>query len=349
MKTTLDINQSFVPMTHSAVPHGSKSIPSWQQELAQGFSSLFDLFSYLELDISALPIDTATTGIFPFKVTREFASRIKKGDINDPLLKQVLPIPAESINPFDFVDNPVGDIEAVALPGVLHKYVGRALLIVTGGCAINCRYCFRRNFPYTDTQLTKQKRAGALQYIKNCIDIKEIILSGGDPLIQSNQQLGDLIKKIEGISHVHRLRIHSRLPNVLPSRIDSEFLKMLSDSRLKSVVVVHINHPNELDQQVKAAISRFHHANIPVFNQAVLLRGVNDNAETLTTLCETLFDAGVLPYYLHVLDKAKGTHHFNVSVAKCKKLQDTLRSTLPGYLIPRFVTEQAGKAHKIPL
>jgi len=336
-------------MINPAGLHGSNSIPTWQQELARGFSSLIDLFSFLELDISEFPINAEAAREFPFKVTRSFASRIKKGDINDPLLKQVLPILAESVNPVDFVNNPVGDLEAIAVPGVLHKYAGRALLIVTGGCAINCRYCFRRNFPYTDTQLSKQKRAAALEYIRNRIDIKEVILSGGDPLIQSNQQLGDLIKEIEGVSHVHRLRIHSRLPNVLPSRIDSGFLKILSHSRLKSVVVVHINHPNELDQQVKGAVSRLRRANISVFNQAVLLRGVNDNVKTLTALCETLFDAGILPYYLHLLDKAKGSHHFNVSVAECKKLQDTLRSTLPGYLIPKFVTEQAGKANKIPL
>jgi EF-P beta-lysylation protein EpmB len=231
----------------------------------------------------------------------------------------------------------------------LHKYENRALLIVSGGCAINCRYCFRRNFPYSEAQLSKQRKTFALDYIYNHKDITEVILSGGDPLILSNPYLSELIKQIATIHHVRRLRIHTRLPCVLPSRINADLIKALTDSRLKVVVVVHINHPNEIDGEVEHAISKFTRAGIPVFNQAVLLRGVNDNLKTLSALFETLFDVGIFPYYMHALDKAKGTQHFEVLDNRDQDLQDAIRRKLPGYLIPRFVREQSGKPYKVPI
>ncbi len=336
-------------MFNSISPPHSKPSPSWQQELAHSFSNLNELFVYLSLDPAKLDSEYAAAANFPFKVTRSFASRIEKGNINDPLLRQVMPLQDELVDRPGFVDNPVGDLEAIAVPGVLHKYEGRALLIVSGACAINCRYCFRRNFPYSDAQLSKQRKALALDYINNHNDITEVILSGGDPLILSNQYLDELIKNIAGIHHVRRLRIHTRLPSVLPSRVNADLIKVLTDSRLNVVIVVHINHPNEINAEVEHAISQFARAGIPVFNQAVLLCGINDNLKTLCALFETLFDAGIFPYYMHALDKTKGTQHFEVAEDRIRYLQDAIRRKLPGYLIPRFVKEQPGKPYKIPI
>lgn len=336
-------------MRNSISPLHNNISPSWQQELAHSFSNLNELFVYLGLDPSKLASNHAAAANFPFKVTRSFASRIEKGNINDPLLRQIMPLQDELVNRSDFVDNPVGDFEAIAVPGVLHKYESRALLIASGGCAINCRYCFRRNFPYSEAQLSKQRKRLALDYIGNHKDITEIILSGGDPLILSNKCLDELIDEIAAIDHVRRLRIHTRLPCVLPSRISAGLIKLLSDSRLNVVFVVHINHPNEINSEVEQAISKLTRAGIPVFNQAVLLYGVNDNLKTLASLFETLFDAGIFPYYMHILDKTKGTQHFEVTNDRIRDLQDAIRRKLPGYLIPRFVKEQAGKPYKIPI
>lgn len=336
-------------MPNSISPLHNNPSTSWQQELAHSFSDLNELFEYLELDPLKLDSDYAATTNFPFKVTRSFASRIEKGNINDPLLRQVMPLQDELVDRPGFIDNPVGDFEAIVVPGVLHKYTGRALLIATGGCAINCRYCFRRNFPYSEAQMSKQRKALALDYIDNHNDITEIILSGGDPLVLSNQYLDELIKEIATIQHVRRLRIHTRLPCVLPSRINADLIKALTDSRLNIVVVVHINHPNEINGEVEHAISKLTRIGIPVFNQAVLLYGVNDNLKTLSVLFETLFDLGIFPYYMHALDRAKGTQHFEVLEDRNRYLQDGLRKKLPGYLIPRFVKEQTGKPYKVPV
>ena len=347
MKAVHDRNQSMKRISDVTSPTRVEPSSSWQRELARSFSNLNELFQYLDLGPSALnPEYNPVTG-FPMKVTRSFASRIKKGDINDPLLRQVLPINKESLSQPGFVKNPVGDLEAITVPGVLHKYKRRILLIVSGGCAIHCRYCFRRNFPYSEAQLSKQRKARALDYIKHHQDITEIILSGGDPLLVSDPHLGELINDISAIPHIRRLRIHTRLPCVLPSRINAELINVLTRSRLKVVVVIHINHPNEIDSDVRHAISILKQADIPVLNQSVMLRGINDDPDILTALFETLFDAGVVPYYMHRLDKAKGTQHFEVSTEKCRILRDTVRKILPGYLVPQFVREQSKIPYKV--
>ncbi|MCI0666787.1 MAG: EF-P beta-lysylation protein EpmB [Methylococcaceae bacterium] len=322
---------------------------SWQEELADAFQSLDQLFEYLELDSRSVPSGHSRRNPFPFKVTRSFAAKIEKGNIDDPLLKQILPTTAEFENPAGFVDNPVGDLEAIATPGLLHKYRGRVLLVTTGACAVNCRYCFRRNYPYSGNQLGSSGRGAALRYIERRPEIREVILSGGDPLVLSNSSLEELIRTISAIDHVARLRIHTRIPSVLPSRIDRELIRILKKSRLKTVVVTHINHPREIDDHLKSAVSLLLRAQIRVLNQCVLLRGVNDSPQILSELLERAFDSGIHPYYLHMLDRAAGTAHFEVAEDYSRYLEETLRNRLPGYLLPRFVREIAGEPYKVPI
>lgn len=335
-------------MTHPVLSlQGQPS--SWQQELAHSFQNLRQLFEYLELDSRWLPSRQAEHHPFPFKVTLSFAAKIEKGKIDDPLLRQILPAPAEFENPPGFIDNPVGDLEAMATPGLLHKYRTRVLMITTGACAVNCRYCFRRNYPYSGNQLGSSGRREALRYIENRPEIREVILSGGDPLVLANSSLEELVGRVSAIPHVERLRIHTRIPSVLPSRIDRELVRILRTTRLKTVVVTHINHPREIDSHAKTAVSRLLKADLRILNQSVLLKGVNDDPKVLIELLETAFDAGIHPYYLHMLDRAAGTAHFEVDEAYSRYLEDTLRRILPGYLLPRFVREIAGAPYKVPI
>ncbi|MGR9105519.1 MAG: EF-P beta-lysylation protein EpmB [Gammaproteobacteria bacterium] len=322
---------------------------SWQEELANSFHTAEQLFVYLGLDRGLLPPSQSTANPFPFKVTRSFAAKIEKGEIDDPLLKQILPSITETSDSPGFVDNPVGDLEALATTGLLHKYRNRVLLITTGACAVNCRYCFRRNYPYSGNQLGIGARGEAWRYIAERPEITEVILSGGDPLVLVNSSLAEIVASIAAIPHVRRLRIHTRIPSVLPSRIEPSLLKILSTSRLQSVIVTHINHPNEIDERTRAAVAALLTAGIRVLNQAVLLKGVNDDPKTLSTLLETAFDAGIHPYYLHMLDRASGTAHFEVAEDLCRSLEETLRKTLPGYLLPRFVREIKGSPYKVPI
>jgi EF-P beta-lysylation protein EpmB len=246
-----------------------------------------------------------------------------------------------------FSTNPVGYLEALTIPGLLHKYYARVLLITTAACPIHCRYCFRRDFPYQKNQITNRQQQQALNYIAQHPEIKEVILSGGDPLILTNQRLAQLIDNLQAIPHLKRLRIHSRVPITLPSRIDDELLQLLSQTRLQTIMVTHANHANELQAPaVTNTLKQLSLAKLRLFNQSVLLRGVNDNAETLATLSETLFDAGVTPYYLHLLDKASGTSHFEIDESKAKKIYQALQALLPGYLVPKLVREIPGKQSK---
>jgi EF-P beta-lysylation protein EpmB len=271
---------------------------------------------------------------------------MEKGNLNDPLLKQVLPVQDEMLSFPGFTADPVGDLEAITEVGVIHKYHGRALFIMTGSCAINCRYCFRRNFPYSEFQLSKQKQQRAIAYLQNNSEISEIILSGGDPLLLNDNKLAELISQLDTISHLQRIRIHSRLPIVLPARITEAFLDVLKQSSKQIVLVVHCNHGNELNAEVKTACERIRASGIALLNQAVLLKGVNDCAVQLHELSEKLFSFGVLPYYLHLLDKAQGTGHFEVSQTKATTLMRQIQSTLPGYLVPKLAREEAGSASK---
>lgn len=317
----------------------------WQAELSASYTEPRQLLSFLDIEPVEFWSDLAP-GNFPFRVTRSFALRMRKGNPLDPLLLQVLPTAEESRVVPGFADDPVGDLQASVLPGVLHKYSGRVLLVATGACAINCRYCFRRSFPYREQQLTHSAEESALAYIAADDSIEEVILSGGDPLLLSDLRLELLIAALAKIPHLRRIRIHSRVPVVLPSRITQGFVTVLTSTRLTPVVVIHANHPNEWDSAVGQALQEMRRAGVTLLNQAVLLRGVNDDAATLAALSETFFASGALPYYLHLLDRACGTAHFEVPQGRAAVLHEQLRRRLPGYLVPRLVREEAGRPYK---
>ena len=272
-----------------------------------------------------------------------------KGDTDDPLLKQVLPQSAEMLSTPGFNADPLGEAASNPIPGVVHKYHGRALLIISPACAVHCRYCFRRHFPYEDNTLGKGEWQTALDYLASDPSISEVIYSGGDPLAANDNFLLWITEQIAAIPHIKRLRIHTRLPLVIPSRINPSCLHWLTTTRLKVVMVWHINHPNEIDHAVKQAAAQLKRRGIELLNQSVLLKEVNDNAATLALLSEQLFDAGIMPYYIHRLDKVAGAAHFDISDDKIQQLQQDLLRLLPGYLVPRFVCEQAGALSKLPL
>lgn len=332
-----------MPEPQSEIQHFAKN---WQQQLADAFNTIEDLCRYLHLSPDDLPVSAAATENFPLRVPLSFAACIEKGNPHDPLLRQVLPVDEELFAYPGFSNDPVGDLASATQSGVLHKYHGRVLLINTGSCAINCRYCFRRNFPYSELQLSKQKEDAAIQTLQNDTSISEVILSGGDPLLLSDSRLTKLIQQLDSIKHLKRIRIHSRLPIVLPARITKELICTLSRSPKQIIVIVHCNHANELNDRVIAACNSLKNSGITLFNQSVLLKGVNDDAKVLGELSEQLFGHGIIPYYLHLLDKATGTGHFEVSEAKALTLIRQVQANLPGYLVPKLVKEQAGARSK---
>ena len=321
--------------------------PHWKDEMASSFSCVEDLLDYLGLPVDPRLGNGEPSRRFPFRVTAAFAGRMKKGDPDDPLLLQVLPVNMELLERPGYFADPVGDLLSVAVPGLLHKYHGRALLIATGACAINCRYCFRREFPYADSQLTRSRQSEVLAHIADDASIAEVILSGGDPLLLDDRRLAELLDGIAAIPQVRRLRIHTRLPIVLPSRITPDLARILGGTRLKPVLVVHANHANEFDARVGKALQALRNAGVVLLNQSVLLKGVNDTEDALSELSETLCDHGVLPYYLHLLDKASGTGHFDVQEISALALYEGLQRCLPGYLVPRLVRETAGAQYKV--
>ena len=321
----------------------------WQRELAQAIGDPAELLRELNLDPALLSAARAASASFPLRVPRGFVTRMRKGDPDDPLLRQVLPLGAELAEAPGFGTDPTGDQAALAAPGVLHKYHGRALLLVTGACAVHCRYCFRREFPYAESGAGAARWRPALAYLRDDPSLREAILSGGDPLSLSDRRLGALLAELDRIPHLERLRIHSRQPIVLPERVDDGLLAVLARTRLQRVLVVHANHPREIDGTVRAALRRLAAAGVTLLNQAVLLRGVNDSAAVLAGLSEALFAAGVLPYYLHLLDRVRGAAHFEVKESEASAIMEALRQRLPGYLVPRLVRELPGQPAKTPV
>lgn len=318
----------------------------WQQQMADAISDPAELLRLLNLPPQLLPAATAAAALFPLRVPRPYLQRIRPGDPNDPLLLQVLPLHAEQLSQPGWNDDPVGDLDAMRVPGLLHKYHGRVLLMTTGACAVHCRYCFRRHYPYADGQLSHSAQRSAIDTIRDDPSISEVILSGGDPLSLSDRRLAALVAELEGIAHLKRLRIHTRQPIVLPQRVDRQLTDWISHCHFPVVVVLHCNHPRELDQAVTDAISRLAASGAQLLNQSVLLRAVNDDAETLCQLNEQLFAAGVLPYYLHLMDKVSGASHFDVHRDQAIALHQTLTQRLPGYLVPKLVSEQPGEPSK---
>lgn len=323
-----------------------RQLPAWRRELAQAVSDPGELLSLLHLDRALLPGARRAAKRFPLRVPRGYVARMTPGDPNDPLLRQVLPLEAELRDTPGFGTDPVGDLSAMVDCGVLQKYSGRALLVTTGACAVHCRYCFRRHFPYSAANPAADQWRSVLEYLESNATLEEVILSGGDPLCLPDERLSALLALLEKIPHLRRLRIHSRLPVVVPARVDKPLLTWLGDTRLHTVLVIHANHPHEIDPQVTQALHHLKEAGVCLLNQSVLLRGVNDNAQTLKRLSQTLFEAHTLPYYLHLLDKVQGAAHFDLPLPQALALMEDLQKALPGYLVPRLVREHGGAPYK---
>ncbi len=320
-------------------------MPAWQTALRQAVSSVEELLRLVKLDAAELDI-CADAREFPLRVPHSFIRRMEAGNRNDPLLRQVLPLHEEWREKPGFVRDPLGEREAMTTPGLLHKYNGRALLTLTGACAVHCRYCFRRHFPYGEANPAASHWDRILTYLEHHEEISEIILSGGDPLALPDARLGELAGQLAVIPHVRTLRIHTRLPIVLPERVDDQLLGWLGKHPQRTVLVVHCNHPNEIDAAVTVGMQKLKQVGVTLLNQTVLLGGVNDDAATLIRLSESLFDAGILPYYLHQLDRVQGSAHFEVADRTACELMARIHATLPGYLVPRLVRETPGAPGK---
>ncbi len=284
--------------------------------------------------------------LFPVRVTESFVARMVFGDPDDPLLRQVLPLAAECETVVGFGDDPVGETAFMPTRGVLQKYQGRALVLATGACAVNCRYCFRRHYPYADSTMTEDAIDAVVAAIK-AQGLTEIILSGGDPMMLPNDKLFALIARCITETKVDTIRIHSRLPVVLPERLDAEFCERWNALPLNRVLVIHANHAAELNAEVGDYLRRL--TGTQILNQAVLLRGVNDSVADLVALSRASFAVGALPYYLHLLDKVAGAAHFDVDEPTAKTLVAGMLAELPGYLVPHLVREEAGALSKTRL
>jgi EF-P beta-lysylation protein EpmB len=316
----------------------------WQRELAAAIEDPLELCRLLDLDAAVGLAARAAGAGFRLRVPRGYLARMRRGDPDDPLLRQVLPQAAELIERAGYCSDPLQEADSRRAPGLLHKYRGRVLLLTTAACAVHCRYCFRRDYPYESLQgpwLTE-----ALRVIASDPSIEEVILSGGDPLTLGTARLQRLTEALSTVAHVRRLRVHTRTPIVLPARVDDALCRWLAMLPWPAVMVMHANHARELDGEVRAAMHRLRDSGVTLLNQAVLLAGVNDSVEALQALSEALWDAGILPYYLHLLDPVRGTAHFEVSEARARELMAELAGRLPGYLVPRLARESPGESAK---
>ncbi len=320
----------------------------WQRELADAVGDPSELLRLLELVPDQLPGVRLDRADFPLRVPRHYVGLMRRGDPADPLLAQVLPREIEQRTTAGYLADPVGDLAASRDHGVLHKYNGRALLVTTGACAVHCRYCFRRHFPYAELSALGQWQQ-ALETLQGMPDVREVILSGGDPLSLSDSRLEQLVDGLRAVPHLRRLRVHTRLPVVLPNRVTERLVATLAGTRLTPVCVIHANHPNEISPELGDAMRRLKEAGVTLLNQSVFLKFINDDADTLVNLSESLFGIGVLPYYLHLLDPVAGAAHFDVPQAHVAPIYRELRARLPGYLVPRIVRETAGEPFKVPI
>ncbi len=322
------------------------NISLWRQVQRDNFTDWKKLLAFLQLDMIEAEKVLLKSSKFPLNLPLRLAQKIAKGNWKDPILLQFLPTLEETKSSPLFVLDPVGDGSSRTKPKLLHKYHGRALLICTGACAMHCRYCFRQHFDYENgDKLFKEE----LEEIAKEPSLSEILLSGGDPLSLSNAQLEHLLKELCSIPHVKRIRFHTRFPMGIPERIDEDFLKLLSSCSKQIIFVVHCNHPNEFDAEIFKSLKKIQLLGIPVLTQSVLLRHINDNVETLKDLCLLLTDNGIMPYYLHQLDRVQGAEHFEVPEEKGKRLLAQLGALLPGYAVPKYVRETAGQSGKTPL
>jgi EF-P beta-lysylation protein EpmB len=321
----------------------------WQHEMADAITTAEALIHTLGLDSALIAPARAAAAEFRLRVPRGYIARMRRGDPNDPLLRQVLPVGQELEAAPNYSADPLGERTALRAPGLLQKYRGRALLITTSACAVHCRYCFRREFPYAEQKSESARFSAALTEIARDPSIEEVILSGGDPLSLSDARLISITDALGEIAHVTRIRVHTRQPIVLPSRVDAGLIEWLRTVRTPMVFVLHANHANEIDADVRAACSALRAAGITLLNQSVLLKGVNDDVSVLADLSRALFEAGVLPYYLHVLDRVSGAAHFETPDARAREIAGALAAQLPGYLVPRLVREVEGAPAKVTL
>lgn len=319
---------------------------AWIFDLANVVTDIKTLYRCLDLDPDTISLSMLQAKKqFPLRVPLAFINRMKKGDSHDPLLLQVLCDDNEMLQVAGYSDDPLQE-QNNAIPGLLHKYHNRALLITKTACAINCRYCFRRHFPYHENQSSKKNLNIALNYIATHPELDEIILSGGDPLMAKDNEIAFLMSELEKILHIKRLRIHTRLAVVIPSRITQQLSRLFTQSRLQIIVVTHINHPNEIDNEVTRAVWQLKQSNVLVLNQSVMLKNINDNVEVLAQLSNKLFDSGILPYYIHLLDKVQGAAHFFVDDKTAKQLMKQLAEKVSGYLVPKLAREIGGEKSK---
>lgn len=322
---------------------------SWQHALSDLITDPEELLTLLELDPALLAAARAAAQLFPLKVPRRYVMRMQKGNPHDPLLRQVLPLEAELVPVAGYVSDPLQEARFNPVPGLLHKYHDRVLVTLTSACAIHCRYCFRRHFPYNENNPGRQGWEAIYAYIQQDSTINEVILSGGDPLTVGDKILASFSEGLHLIPHIDRLRLHTRVPVVLPERVTADFLNWIHSLKMKLIIVVHANHPNEIDHEVKEAFSVLRNQGVTMLNQSVLLQGINDDAPTLIALSKALFAAGVLPYYLHVLDKVKGAAHFDIARKRALDLHQNMSQQLPGYLVPKLVCEEPGHDAKMLL
>ncbi|WP_198522477.1 EF-P beta-lysylation protein EpmB [Pseudoalteromonas sp. 3J6] len=321
---------------------------NWQKELANVVTCPKVLLEMVGLSSQVHENDIKARSLFPVRVPLPFIKKIRHGDANDPLLLQVMPRHQEFLTKSGFNKDPLLEQDNNQ-PGLLHKYKSRVLVMFKTGCAVNCRYCFRRHFPYQENQLNKRSLIDALSYIKADKNINEVILSGGDPLMAKDDAISWFLDELEQIPQIKRMRIHSRLPVVIPARITEQLCERLAKSPLKIIFVNHINHANEIDSDFKNAMNMLKQANVLLLNQAVILKDVNDTVDAQINLSEALFDANVLPYYLHLLDKVEGASHFDIDEAQAVKIMAELLETLPGFLVPKLVREIGGQKSKTPI
>ena len=323
---------------------------NWQTQMSDLITAPKELLEVLQLSTDQLLSGAILASTqFKLRVPRAFVRKMEIGNPLDPLLLQVLPHHLELEEHEGFITDPLGEEQANQIPGVLHKYKSRFLLTLTGACAVHCRYCFRRHFPYQENLPKNEDWLNIKSYLESHSEINEVILSGGDPLTLSNRKLAVWIERLETLKQIKILRIHSRVPIVIPERIDEELVSLLKNSRLRVILVVHSNHPAELDDLTCSKLSSLAKQNILVLNQAVLLKGVNDSAQILVDLSQRLFEAQIIPYYLHVLDKVKGAHHFDLGAKIIDQIYTEVLASLPGYLVPKLVREVAGENNKTPL
>lgn len=318
---------------------------SWQEILANSVITVAELSKLLDVEIA----DAEVEPTFPLFAPRPYLARIEKHNDHDPLLLQILPTKLESAEQPDFSMDPLQERSATRGIGLISKYQGRVLILASGTCAINCRFCFRRHFPYDQHKPSREGWQAIFAFIRRDDSIHEIILSGGDPLIVNDQRLAWVARQLEAIAHLKRLRIHTRLPIAIPQRVSDSLLQWLTRTSLQTVLVIHCNHPQELDDLVRQSLHRLRQAGVTLLNQSVLLKDINDDADVIVTLSEKLFEAGVLPYYLHLLDRVQGAAHFEVPEERSIEIYRQAKSRLPGYLLPRLVREIPGGDAKVPV